>query len=325
MIKNWGQGRSCCKSHYDLLGHGDPLSKLHGHLSFLDYCCDPSYRHRIIQRLLPAVRIALCCMHHPDPLLLPVSSFLGIIYIPCTQISRRFSTRFPFSVPCLAWRKYVSTEQDWRWCPGHAPCFTELEDGICLLVAILAWLCEWLLVTISLRTFFEGGLYERSLTAKSMKFHVSTFCILAPAPSYKFVLCEGRYRAPMYKTVRRKSSFFATFIQLLIDWLVGCLTSQQHASVSHGRICSDNFTCCYSEIKVEDQTFHLTQSQCTDTGPTSPSTDPITPGALECQFLSHRKRDSNPGSSALEVDALTTWPPRRFQLLNKLHWMYKLR
>ena len=25
--------------------------------------------------------------------------------------------------------------------------------------------------------------------------------------------------------------------------LVGCLTSQQHASVSQGRICSDNFTC----------------------------------------------------------------------------------
>ena len=60
---------------------------------------------------------------------------------------------------------------------------------------------------------------------------------------------------------------------------VGCLTSQQHASVSQGRICSDNFTCCHIEIEVADQTFHLTQSQYTDTGPTSPSADPITPGA----------------------------------------------
>ena len=60
--------------------------------------------------------------------------------------------------------------------------------------------------------------------------------------------------------------------------LVGCLTSQQHASVSQGRICSDNLTCCHTEIEVADQTFHLTQSQYTDTGPTSPSTDPITPG-----------------------------------------------
>ena len=46
---------------------------------------------------------------------------------------------------------------------------------------------------------------------------------------------------------------------------VACLTSQQHASVSQGRICSDNFTCCHTEIEVADQTFYLTQSQYTDT------------------------------------------------------------
>ena len=63
--------------------------------------------------------------------------------------------------------------------------------------------------------------------------------------------------------------------------LVGCLTSQQQASVSQGRICSDNFTCCHTEIETADQTFHLTQSQYTDTGPTSPSADPITPGAWQ--------------------------------------------
>ena len=62
---------------------------------------------------------------------------------------------------------------------------------------------------------------------------------------------------------------------------VGCLTSQQHASVSQGRICSDNFTCCHTEIEAADQTFHLTQSQYTDTGPTSPSADPIMPGAWQ--------------------------------------------
>ena len=63
--------------------------------------------------------------------------------------------------------------------------------------------------------------------------------------------------------------------------LVGCLTSQQHTSVSQGRICSDNFTCCHTEIEVADPTFHLTQSQYTDIGPTSPSADPITPGAWQ--------------------------------------------
>ena len=61
--------------------------------------------------------------------------------------------------------------------------------------------------------------------------------------------------------------------------LVGCLTSQQHASVSQGRISSDNVTCCHTEIEVADPTFYLTQSQYTDTGPTSPSADPKTPGA----------------------------------------------
>ena len=91
-------------------------------------------------------------------------------------------------------------------------------------------------------------------------------------------------------------------------WLLACLTSQQQASVSQGRICSGNFTCCHTEIEVADQTFHLTQSQYTDTGPTSPSADPITPGAWQGSHWSayfevtgttrprkksRRKRDSN--------------------------------
>ena len=64
-----------------------------------------------------------------------------------------------------------------------------------------------------------------------------------------------------------------------VCWLVGCVTSQQHSSVSQGRICSDNFTCCHTEREVADPSFYLTQSQYTDTGPTSPSADPITLGA----------------------------------------------
>ena len=103
---------------------------------------------------------------------------------------------------------------------------------------------------------------------------------------------------------------------------VGCLTSQQHAHVSQGRICSDNFTCRHTEIEAVDPTFYFTQSQYTDTGPTSTSADPKTPGAWQdSHFLRHwyhstrkksrRKRDLNPGSSALEADALTTRPTRR--------------
>ena len=116
--------------------------------------------------------------------------------------------------------------------------------------------------------------------------------------------------------------------------LVGCLTSQQHASVSQGRVCSDNCTCCHTEIEVADQTFHLTQSQYTDTGPTSPSTDPITPGAWQgshwYQCLSHwydstpkkslLKWDSNPGSSALEAEALTTRPTKWLSAGERDEW-----
>ena len=93
------------------------------------------------------------------------------------------------------------------------------------------------------------------------------------------------------------------------------------------------FTCCHTEIEVADQTFHLTQLQYTDTGPTSPSTDSVTPGARQRSHWSanfevtgmtrpekqspRRKRDSNRGSSALEVDALTARPTRRSDLTHE--------
>ena len=62
---------------------------------------------------------------------------------------------------------------------------------------------------------------------------------------------------------------------------VGCLASQQHASVSQRQICTDNFMCCHTEIEVADQTVYLTQSQYAYTGPTSPSDDPMMPGAWQ--------------------------------------------
>ena len=66
-----------------------------------------------------------------------------------------------------------------------------------------------------------------------------------------------------------------------VGCLLACLTSQQQASVSQGRIGSDNFTCWHTEIQAADQTFYLTQSQYTDTGLTSPSADSITPGTWQ--------------------------------------------
>ena len=46
------------------------------------------------------------------------------------------------------------------------------------------------------------------------------------------------------------------------------------------------FTCCHTEIEVANQTFYLTQSQYTDTGPTSPSVDPIMQGAWQVSHSS---------------------------------------
>ena len=89
---------------------------------------------------------------------------------------------------------------------------------------------------------------------------------------------------------------------------VGCLMSQQQASVSQGRICSDNFTCCHTETEVADPTFYLTQSQYTDTGPTSPSADLITPGAWQGSHWSANfevtgmtRPRKNPGASGIRT------------------------
>ena len=84
--------------------------------------------------------------------------------------------------------------------------------------------------------------------------------------------------------------------------LAGCLTSQQHASVFQG----DRMY--HTEIEVADQTFHLTQSQYTDTGPTSPITDTITPGTWQGSHWSADFEDTgmtrsrkNPGASRIRT------------------------
>ena len=105
-----------------------------------------------------------------------------------------------------------------------------------------------------------------------------------------------------------------------VCWLGGCLTSQESATVSQRRICSDNCTLSHTEIEVADQTFYLTQPQYTDTGLTTPWIDPIIiPGAWQGSHWSAKswpgkppqcKQESNYGYAALEVDPLINRPTR---------------
>ena len=106
-----------------------------------------------------------------------------------------------------------------------------------------------------------------------------------------FPKCKSPFRCPAHFPLRQLSSLCksrkaGSSCSLFVGWLLACLTSQQHPSVSQGRICSDNLTCCHTEIEAADPTFHLTQSQYTDIRPASPSTDPISPGAWQISHWS---------------------------------------
>ena len=64
-------------------------------------------------------------------------------------------------------------------------------------------------------------------------------------------------------------------------------------------------------MEVADQTFHLTQSQYTDTGPTSPSTDPITLGTWQGNHWSASfevtdmtRPHKNPGANGIQTQDL---------------------
>ena len=83
--------------------------------------------------------------------------------------------------------------------------------------------------------------------------------------------------------------------------VVVCWLLNVQASVSRGRICSS--------------TFYPTQSQYTDTGPTSPNADPETPGAWQGSHWSANvivtgmtRPRKNPGASGIRTRDL---PPSR--------------
>ena len=84
--------------------------------------------------------------------------------------------------------------------------------------------------------------------------------------------------------------------------IVPVLLHQRHAGLSQGQVGSrpsnmlvylrdrsahGNSMCCHTQTEDADQTCYLTQSQYTDTRPTIPSTDPITPAAWQGRHQSN--------------------------------------
>ena len=164
---------------------------------------------------------------------------------------------------------------------------------VCLIHCVCVCVCVyWYALTLSL--YLTLFVLQRSLTDRK-EVYIYTHSLSLPHSLWK----------------RRKQKREILFF-------VGCLKSQQHASVPQEWICSDKFMCCHTEMEIADQTFHLTQSQYTDTGPTSPSTDTITPGVWQGNYWRAKifkslvwlnpekfwhERDSNSGSSTIEVEA----------------------
>ena len=60
--------------------------------------------------------------------------------------------------------------------------------------------------------------------------------------------------SPIFKSRQNHTSGLKPCHCLSVCLLVA-LTSQQHASVSQGRNCSNNYTCCHTETEVADQTL----------------------------------------------------------------------
>ena len=99
---------------------------------------------------------------------------------------------------------------------------------------------------------------------------------------------------------------------LFVCWLFNVPATGE--CISGTDLLRSNYTCCHTEIEVADQTFYLTQSQYTDTGPTSPSADPITPGAWQGSHWSANfevtgmtRPGKNPGASGIRTRDLPLW------------------
>ena len=97
---------------------------------------------------------------------------------------------------------------------------------------------------------------EQAKRSQNMLEYLQTKCLPAwNCPVLISAVLEFRHRSGNVHPIRSVEHFLVLCQQT--DWLISrgvvvCLTSQQHASVSQGRICTDNCKRCHTEIEVAD-------------------------------------------------------------------------
>ena len=132
------------------------------------------------------------------------------------------------------------------------PCYGKKHFAhLCASIHKLCGLIEYIMIWNEMRNFVKF-LFGKHYTLSSMR-------------------CEGCWcsdAASVYTCTRTKIFWVAHLVPDHVsrsvywfsrcDWLehdcllASCLASRQHASVPRGRICSDKFTCCHTEIEVTE-------------------------------------------------------------------------
>ena len=103
IVEDWGQGGALWKSHCQLLGYEDPISKSHGSLSFLGACKRQAdvilYKEFHQQFELHSVVRIFHIDRYGQSLFLPLESFVDIVCECCCV----FPSGFSCTVSSLVW------------------------------------------------------------------------------------------------------------------------------------------------------------------------------------------------------------------------------
>ena len=115
----------------------------------------------------------------------------------------------------------------------------------------LQGLVSWMLTTVKWWQFSQSNCHS-TIGTRQTEYHEAVPS-LANVQSHFVILslssADGGMMAALSSVDGGRPPWYRPqIICLVVCLLVACLTSQQQASVSRGRICTDNFTSCHTEI-----------------------------------------------------------------------------